>query len=85
MLKVTGTEFVSGISGESENNIRDLFKQAVIIAPCIVFIDEIDSVTPKRESVQREMERRIVTQLLSCIDGKLLNSLAIYLNLGYMQ
>ena len=69
MLKVTGTEFVSGISGESESNIRDLFAQAASIAPSIIFIDEIDSITPKRESAGKEMERRIVTQLLSCIDG----------------
>lgn len=69
MIKIAGTELVSGISGESENNIRELFNQAVTIAPCIVFIDEIDSVTPKRENVNKEMERRIVAQLLSCIDG----------------
>ncbi|CAL8101890.1 unnamed protein product [Orchesella dallaii] len=68
MLKVAGTEMVSGISGESESNIRELFNQALSVAPCIIFIDEIDSVTPKRENVNKEMERRIVAQLLSCID-----------------
>lgn len=62
--------FFYGFS-ESESNIRDLFNQAISIAPCIIFIDEIDSITPKRETVQKEMERRIVAQLLSCIDGKL--------------
>ncbi len=70
MLKMAATELISGISGESESNIRDLFEQAVALAPCIIFIDEIDSITPKRETAQREMERRIVAQLLSCIDGK---------------
>ena len=44
-------------------------------APCILFIDEIDAITPKRESAQREMERRIVAQFLTCMDGKLLRSL----------
>jgi ribosome biogenesis ATPase len=39
-------------------------------APCLLFIDEIDAITPKRETAQREMERRIVAQLLTCMDGK---------------
>lgn len=39
------------------------------LAPCILFIDEIDAITPKRESAQREMERRIVAQFLTCMDG----------------
>lgn len=41
------------------------------LAPCILFIDEIDAITPKRENAQREMERRIVAQLLTCMDGKI--------------
>lgn len=40
------------------------------IAPCLLFIDEIDAITPKRESAQREMERRIVAQFLTCMDGE---------------
>lgn len=40
-------------------------------APCLLFIDEIDAITPKRESAQREMERRIVAQFLTCMDGKI--------------
>ena len=40
------------------------------LAPCILFLDEIDAITPKRETAQREMERRIVAQLLSCMDGQ---------------
>ena len=39
-------------------------------APCILFIDEIDAITPKRETASKDMERRIVTQLLTCMDGK---------------
>ncbi|XP_066599971.1 nuclear valosin-containing protein-like [Prorops nasuta] len=68
LLKVAAPELVAGISGESESRIRDLFEQAVIIAPCVVFIDEIDAIAPSRAAVQREMERRIVAQLLSCLD-----------------
>jgi SpoVK/Ycf46/Vps4 family AAA+-type ATPase len=41
-------------------------------APCILFLDEVDAITPKRETAQREMERRIVAQLLTCMDGELL-------------
>jgi SpoVK/Ycf46/Vps4 family AAA+-type ATPase len=40
------------------------------VAPCLLFIDEIDAITPKRESAQREMERRIVAQFLTCMDGE---------------
>lgn len=58
------------MSGESEKKIRDVFDDARANAPCLLFIDEIDAITPKRETAQREMERRIVAQLLTCIDGK---------------
>ncbi|XP_022665926.1 nuclear valosin-containing protein-like [Varroa jacobsoni] len=68
LLKIAAPEIVAGISGESEQRIRDLFAQAVAAAPCVFFIDEIDAVTPKRETAQREMERRIVAQLLTCVD-----------------
>ena len=40
-------------------------------APCVLFIDEIDSITPKRETASKEMERRIVSQLIACLDGKI--------------
>ena len=46
-------------------------------APCVLFLDEIDAISPKRETAQREMERRVVTQLLSCMDGK--DNMNIYL------
>ncbi|WOL16925.1 hypothetical protein Cni_G25713 [Canna indica] len=66
--KISATEVVSGVSGASEENIRDLFKKAYRTAPSIVFIDEIDAIASKRENLQREMERRIVTQLMTCMD-----------------
>ncbi|KAM1965937.1 hypothetical protein ACFX15_046216 [Malus domestica] len=66
--KISATEVVSGVSGASEENIRDLFAKAYRTAPSIVFIDEIDAIASKRESLQREMERRIVTQLMTCMD-----------------
>ena len=62
-------EIVSGMSGESEAKIRSLFTEAAAHAPSLVFIDEIDAITPKRETAQREMERRIVAQLLTCLDN----------------
>lgn len=68
MLRVAAPEIVAGVSGESEERIRELFDKAVNSAPCVFFIDEIDAVTPKRETAQREMERRIVAQLLSSLD-----------------
>eukprot|EP00960_Hanusia_phi_P051006 760551-Hanusia_phi.AAC.2 len=55
-------------AGESEETIRDLFNSAKAAAPALIFIDEIDAITPKRENAQREMERRIVAQLLTCMD-----------------
>ncbi|KAL0382665.1 UNVERIFIED_CONTAM: Cell division control protein 48C [Sesamum calycinum] len=54
--------------GASEENIRELFSKAYRTAPSIVFIDEIDAIASKRENLQREMERRIVTQLMTCMD-----------------
>lgn len=69
-IKLAATEVVSGVSGESESTIRDLFSLAKSHAPCILFVDEIDAICRKRETAQREMERRIVTQLLSCMDGE---------------
>ncbi|KAJ8418316.1 hypothetical protein AAFF_G00140250 [Aldrovandia affinis] len=75
LLKVSAPELVSGVSGESEQKLRELFEQAITNAPCIMFIDEIDAITPKREVASKDMERRIVAQLLTCMDD--LNSLAV--------
>ncbi|NXF57359.1 NVL protein, partial [Ciccaba nigrolineata] len=74
MLKVAATEMVSGVSGESEQKLRELFEQAVSSAPCVLFIDEIDAITPKREVASKDMERRIVAQFLTCMDD--LNNVA---------
>ncbi|NXW21066.1 NVL protein, partial [Circaetus pectoralis] len=74
MLKVAATEMVSGVSGESEQKLRELFQQAVSSAPCVLFIDEIDAITPKREVASKDMERRIVAQFLTCMDD--LNNVA---------
>ncbi|KAJ1731763.1 Ribosome biogenesis ATPase rix7 [Coemansia biformis] len=67
-LQISAPSVVSGMSGESEKKLREVFDEARELAPCIVFIDEIDAITPKRENAQREMERRIVAQMLTCID-----------------
>ena len=67
-IALSATSIVSGMSGESEKALRDHFEEAKKVAPCLLFIDEIDAITPKRESTQREMEKRIVSQLLTCMD-----------------
>ncbi|KAH9486210.1 putative AAA domain-containing protein C16E9.10c [Psilocybe cubensis] len=67
-LSISAPSIVSGMSGESEKKLRDTFEEAKRVAPCLLFIDEIDSITPKRESAQKEMERRIVAQFLTCMD-----------------
>lgn len=64
-------ELVAGVSGESEERIRELFDKAMASSPCILFIDEIDAITQNRQNAQKEMERRIVAQLLTCLDGAL--------------
>lgn len=69
MLKTAGPELVGGISGESEQRIRDLFTQAKEQSPCIIFIDEIDVIFPPRESARKDMERRIVAQIIASFDG----------------
>jgi ribosome biogenesis ATPase len=56
------------MSGESEKALRERFEEAKIAAPCILFIDEIDAITPKRENSERQMEKRIVAQLGTCMD-----------------
>ncbi|KAJ2540272.1 Ribosome biogenesis ATPase rix7 [Coemansia sp. RSA 1853] len=67
-LQISAPSVVSGMSGESEKKLREVFEEARELAPCLLFIDEIDAITPKRENAQREMERRIVAQMLTCID-----------------
>ncbi|KAI9835585.1 MAG: hypothetical protein M1819_002036 [Sarea resinae] len=67
-IPISAPSIVSGMSGESEKQLREYFDEAKRMAPCMLFIDEIDAITPKRESAQREMEKRIVAQLLTCMD-----------------
>lgn len=67
-VEILGPSIVSGMSGESEKGIRDRFEEAKKNAPCLIFIDEIDAITPKRDSSQSQMEKRIVAQLLVSID-----------------
>jgi len=67
-LKVSAPEIISGVSGESEGKLRKIFEDAAGSAPSIIFIDEIDAITQKRANASREMERRIVAQLLTCMD-----------------
>jgi ribosome biogenesis ATPase len=68
-ISISAPSIVSGMSGESERKLREYFDEATKLAPCLMFIDEIDAITPKRESAQREMEKRIVAQMLTCMDG----------------
>jgi len=66
---INGPEIMSKFYGESEARLRDIFQQAEKNAPAIIFIDELDSVAPKREEVTGEVERRVVAQLLALLDG----------------
>ena len=66
---IGGPEIMSKYHGESEERLRNVFEQAEKNAPSIIFIDEIDSIAPKREEATGETERRIVAQLLSAMDG----------------
>ena len=66
---IGGPEIMSKFYGESEERLRDTFKQAEENAPSIIFIDEIDSIAPKREEVSGDVEKRIVSQLLTLMDG----------------
>ena len=68
-FSIAATEIVAGVSGESEAKIRQLFAAAAQAAPSIVFIDEIDAIVPKRDSAARQMESRIVAQLLASMDN----------------
>merc|ERR1719261_1978635 len=66
---INGPEIMSKMAGESESNLRKAFDEAEKNAPAIIFIDEIDSVAPKREKTNGEVEKRIVSQLLTLMDG----------------
>lgn len=66
---INGPEIMSKMAGESESNLRKAFEEAEKNSPAIIFIDELDSVAPKREKTQGEVEKRIVSQLLTLMDG----------------
>lgn len=68
-VEILGPSVVSGMSGESEKQIREIFEKAKEAAPCLVFIDEIDVIAPKRDNAQSQMEKRIVAQMLISMDG----------------
>ena len=68
-ISISGPEIMSKFYGESEARVREIFKEAREKAPTIIFIDEIDSIAPKREEVTGEVERRVVSQLLALMDG----------------
>ncbi len=66
---INGPEIMSKMAGESESNLRKAFEEAEKNAPAIIFIDEIDSIAPKRDKTNGEVERRVVSQLLTLMDG----------------
>ncbi|MDP6292221.1 MAG: CDC48 family AAA ATPase [Candidatus Poseidoniales archaeon] len=66
---INGPEIISKYYGESEKQLREIFDEAAANAPAIIFIDELDSIAPKREDVSGEVERRVVAQLLTLLDG----------------
>eukprot|EP00160_Parvularia_atlantis_P008069 Unigene1729_Nuclearia_a/m.5309 Unigene1729_Nuclearia_a/g.5309 ORF Unigene1729_Nuclearia_a/g.5309 Unigene1729_Nuclearia_a/m.5309 type:complete len:803 (+) Unigene1729_Nuclearia_a:133-2541(+) len=66
---INGPEIMSKLAGESESNLRKAFEEAEKHSPAIIFIDEIDAIAPKREKTNGEVERRVVSQLLTLMDG----------------
>lgn len=66
---INGPEVMSKMAGEAEGNLRRAFEEAEKNSPAIIFIDEIDSIAPKREKTNGEVERRVVSQLLTLMDG----------------
>jgi transitional endoplasmic reticulum ATPase len=68
-INISGPEIMSKFYGESEQHLRELFKEGSDNAPAIIFIDEIDAIAPKRSEVTGEVERRVVAQLLALMDG----------------
>jgi len=68
-ITISGPEIMSKYYGESEGKLREVFEEAQENAPAIIFIDELDSIAPKREDTKGEVERRVVAQLLSLMDG----------------
>ena len=76
---INGPEIMSKMAGESESNLRKAFEEAEKNSPALIFIDELDSIAPKREKAQGEVEKRIVSQLLTLMDGMKARSQVIVL------
>jgi len=68
-ISISAPEIIEGVYGESEKRLRAIFKEAKKKSPCVIFIDEIDAVTTSRDDVNGELEKRLVTQLLTLMDG----------------
>ncbi|KAJ3339401.1 hypothetical protein HDU93_008309 [Gonapodya sp. JEL0774] len=68
LLHLSCPSIISSLSGDSEKRLREVFAEARQVAPCVVFLDEIDVIGTKRDQASREMERRVVAQLLTCLD-----------------
>ncbi|MDR0439322.1 MAG: CDC48 family AAA ATPase [Methanocalculaceae archaeon] len=68
-ISIAGPEIISKYYGESEQRLREVFEEAEANSPAIIFIDELDSIAPRREDVSGEVERRVVAQLLTMMDG----------------
>ncbi len=68
-IAIVGPEVIGKYYGEAESRLRRIFERAVRSAPCLIFIDEIDSLAPDRNAVEGEVEKRLVGQLLGLMDG----------------
>ena len=68
-IPISAPSIIAGMSGESEKALREYFEEAKSRAPCLIFMDEVDAITTKRELSQQGMEKRIVAQLLTCMDN----------------
>uniref|UniRef100_A0A0C1QWG8 ATPase AAA n=1 Tax=Tolypothrix bouteillei VB521301 TaxID=1479485 RepID=A0A0C1QWG8_9CYAN len=68
-IAIAGPEIIGKYYGEAELRLRQIFQKATLSAPCLIFIDEIDSLAPERAKVEGEVEKRVVAQLLSLMDG----------------
>ncbi len=78
-IAITGPEIIGKYYGEAETKLREIFTKATAVAPCLIFIDEIDTLAPNRQQVEGEVEKRIVGQLLGLMDGFLPNTGVIVL------
>ena len=78
-IAIVGPEIMGKYYGEAEARLRSLFEQAARSAPCLIFIDEIDALAPDRANAEGEVERRVVAQLLSLMDGFVRNEGVIVL------